>query len=99
MALEIHHDLQQLRFTTAVDGITAELIYEKDDELKILAFTHTFVPKALEGQGIGRALILESLNYMRQEGYRMKPVCPFVIAYAKKNIKDLKDLLPEDFER
>ncbi len=99
MEKKIIHDIEKRRFITTIDTHVAELIYERDELQRTLSFTHTFVPKALEGQGVGRALVQEAITYMRSEGYTMVPVCPFVIAYAKKNIKTLEDILPQDFER
>lgn len=95
--METVHDIENNRFIITINDSVAELIYEQKG--RVLHFTHTLVPTPLEGQGIGRALILGALDYMRQEGFTMVPVCPFVIAYAKKNYKTLMDLLPQDFSR
>ncbi len=95
--MQTTHDIVNHRFIIDINDAVAELVYEQEGST--LHFTHTFVPKPLEGQGIGRALMLGAIDYLRDEGLTMVPVCPYVIAYAKKNYKTLSDLLPSDFSR
>jgi predicted GNAT family acetyltransferase len=46
---------------------------------------HTEVPKALEGRGIGSALIRGVLDIARSEGLKVNPLCPFAKAYIEKH--------------
>lgn len=57
-----------------------------------ITFTHTKVPKAHEGKGIGTTLIRFALDAARQRGLKIAPICPFVAAYMQKHA-DVQDLL------
>ncbi|HEX8937756.1 MAG TPA: GNAT family N-acetyltransferase [Sphingomicrobium sp.] len=57
-----------------------------------ITFTHTEVPSAHEGQGIGSSLIRFALASARQRGLRVIPICPFFAAYIKKHAEE-QDLL------
>lgn len=47
--------------------------------------THTEVPKALEGKGVGSALILAALEDIEKRELALVPLCPFVAAYIKRH--------------
>ncbi|WP_108822911.1 GNAT family N-acetyltransferase [Dysgonomonas sp. Marseille-P4361] len=47
--------------------------------------THTEVPVALEGQGIGSQLIKKALEDIKSQGLRLVPLCPFVAGYIQKH--------------
>jgi predicted GNAT family acetyltransferase len=47
--------------------------------------THTEVPTALEGQGIGTELVKQVLDDIKQKDLELVPLCPFVAAYIKKH--------------
>jgi predicted GNAT family acetyltransferase len=55
-------------------------------------FTHTEVPEAHEGKGIGTTLIRFALDAARERGLKVIPICPFFAAYMQKNA-DVQDLL------
>jgi uncharacterized protein len=57
-----------------------------------IVFTHTEVPSAHRGQGIGSALIRYALNSARERGLQVIPICPFFAAYIKKHA-EVQDLL------
>ena len=57
-----------------------------------IMFTHTEVPEAHEGKGIGTALIRFALDAARERGLKVIPICPFFAAYMQKNA-DAQDLL------
>jgi predicted GNAT family acetyltransferase len=58
----------------------------------VITFTHTEVPAAHEGQGIGSALIRFALASARDRGLRVIPVCPFFAAFFKRHAEE-QDLL------
>jgi len=72
------------RFELPVEGHTAyvEYILTKDD---IMFLTHTEVPQALEGKGIGKNIVQQTLNYIKEKEYTLAPLCPFVASYIKRN--------------
>lgn len=47
--------------------------------------THTEVPAALEGQGIGTQLAEQALQDIENKKLRLVPLCPFIVGYIKKN--------------
>ena len=57
-----------------------------------IMFTHTEVPPAHEGQGLGSLLIRAGLASARERGLRVIPICPFFAAYIKKHSEE-QDLL------
>ena len=71
------------RFETVINGELAQTQYIQRGK-KIL-FTHTEVPPALEGQGVGNALARAALEYAKREGLRVVPLCPFVAAFIKRH--------------
>ena len=64
--------------------------YQLDDN--VIAFTHTLVPKALEGRGIGSRLIRAALDSARDRGLKVRPMCAFVAAYVVRH-PEYRDLL------
>jgi uncharacterized protein len=63
-----------------------------------VVFTHTEVPKAHEGQGIGSALIRFALQAARERGLQVIPICPFFAAYIKKHPEE-QDLLDPAYRK
>jgi hypothetical protein len=57
-----------------------------------IVFTHTAVPAAHEGQGIGTALIRFALRSARERELAVVPLCPFFAVYIKKHAEE-QDLL------
>lgn len=58
-------------------------------EYRLLAtgvlFPHTEVPPAFEGQGVGGKLVRTAMDFVRQRGELVIPVCPFVSAYIQRH--------------
>jgi predicted GNAT family acetyltransferase len=50
-----------------------------------IMFTHTGVPEAHEGKGIGTTLIRFALDAARERGLKVIPICPFFAAYIQKH--------------
>lgn len=62
----------------------AELTWSRMNADTIIA-DHTYVPDALRGRGIGRALAERLIADARDGGYRIVPLCPFVKALYRKH--------------
>jgi predicted GNAT family acetyltransferase len=71
------------QFEVREGGRVAVLQYEMTGDA--ITFTHTIVPRKLEGQGIGSALARTGLNYARELNLAVIPQCPFVRAYIKRH--------------
>ena len=59
-----------------------------------IVLTHTEVPPALEGRGIGGALARYALDDARRRGLAVRPQCPFIASYIRRHPEYL-DLVPE----
>ena len=79
------------RYEAFVDGALAGFsAYALSDGL--ITFTHTEVDDALEGQGVGSALVRQSLDQVRASGtLRVRPLCPFVRVWIEQH-PDYQDL-------
>ncbi len=64
-----------------------------------IVFTHTKVPSAHEGQGVGSSLIRFALAYARERGLQVVPVCPFFAAYIKKHPQEQDLLAPGERDK
>ncbi len=79
----VTHEPEKHRFAVVQDGETAELSYRGGTEGQIV-FTHTGVPSALEGRGIGGALAKAGLDYARANNLEVVPLCSFVRGYIER---------------
>jgi len=63
-----------------------------------LTLDHTEVPPELEGRGIASKLARTALDYARERGLEVVPICPYVSKYLKKHSEYL-DLLSDENRR
>lgn len=89
--LPVAHNLQARRFEIKKDDYLAVLKYELL-EGKII-FSHTGVPDALGGQGIGSRLAKAGLDYAKQNRLQVVALCSFISAYINKH-PEYRELLP-----
>ena len=74
--------------------VLAELTYK--DNGNILIFDHTYVSDKLRNQGIAGKLLNVAVNYARENKYKVKAVCSYVVKkfesseYDDINIDKLK---------
>jgi predicted GNAT family acetyltransferase len=78
------------RFELDAEGELAVAYYRREGN--VITFTHTEVPTALEGRGIGSALTRGALLAARAQGLKVVARCPFVSAYIARH-KEFADLL------
>lgn len=88
--LQVLHKPEQGRFEIHSEGFVAELSYTLDG--KVIILVHTEVPPELEGRGIGSRLAKAGLDYARENGLKVIPVCSFVDGYIKRH-PEYEDLL------
>lgn len=79
-------------FEAVVNGKKAgKLTYSIAGEDKII-LNHTEVDKHFNGQGIGKKLVMKSVDYARENNIKIIPLCPFAKALFEK-IEDIRDVL------
>ena len=87
---DVRQNTSHHRFELDADGHTATAVYRLAPGL--ITFTHTEVPKALSGRGIGSKLARGALESARAQGLKVVAECPFMAGYIAKHpeFSDLK---------
>ena len=86
---------EKKRFELEVESKIAFIEYILTNE-NIMFLTHTEVPIELEGKGVGSAIVSKTLAYIKEKGYTLAPLCPFVAAYVKRH-PDWKSILAKGY--
>lgn len=71
------------RFYVVCDGETAELLYERQDD--VLDVRHTWTPPNLRGGQLAAVLTDAVFTYARTEGLRVRPSCSYTQAYVARH--------------
>jgi predicted GNAT family acetyltransferase len=71
------------QFEAHVEGHVALVSYIKHGDTII--FTHTEVPKELQGRGLAGILARAVLERARAEGWRVVARCPFISKYIERH--------------
>lgn len=71
------------QFELIVDGQKAKIEYERQKDRMFL--THTEVPAALEGHGVGAAMVEKTLHYLEENNLKLVPWCSFVKSYLQRH--------------
>jgi predicted GNAT family acetyltransferase len=68
----------------------AEITYYYSDD-KTIVIDHTYVVDTLGGRGIGKLLLDAVVDFARQEGLKIHPVCSFAVKLLNRspNYKDV----------
>jgi uncharacterized protein len=90
--MPIQHDTKSQEFTISQDGHTGELAYARPAE-GVIDFTHTFVDKALRGQGVADELARAALAFARAQHLKVKTSCKFMAGFVTKHHAEYADLL------
>ncbi|WP_242917576.1 GNAT family N-acetyltransferase [Pontibacter liquoris] len=91
--MEVIHDEDDLRFYAQLGDEQAELTYTYPED-DVMDLDHTFVPQAYRGQGMADKLVQTSLDFAREQHYKVIPSCPVVEAYLNRH-KDYQDIVKE----
>jgi len=83
------------RYEVHVDGALAGFA-EYRRRPNLIAFTHTEIADAHEGQGLASTLIRHALDEARAAGLAVLPFCPFVNGYITRH-PEYADLVPAGF--
>jgi uncharacterized protein len=95
-AVRTSYDPDARRFEARLEGSDEVAILDVIPSTNIWSLTHTEVPKAWEGQGVGSALVRAALAHVRELGAHVMPLCPFVLAYLQRH-PDEADIVHERF--
>ena len=82
MAVQVQHLEEKHLFYANIEGNEAFLEYRQlpNDTWE---YTHTFVPKALRGQGIANELVKFALDFAKENNIKVVPSCPTVKHYLE----------------
>ena len=80
---DVRNNTAESRFELDVEGHIAAAYY--DFKPGIITFTHTEVPEALSGRGIGSKLAKGALDAARAQKLKVIAKCPFIAAYIGKH--------------
>jgi hypothetical protein len=87
---EVRHDEEGHRFELTRGGETGYLTYALEGGT--IRFTHTIVPPALEGHGVGSRIVRAGLDHARAQELKVVPQCSFVRGYIERH-RDYADLV------
>ncbi len=73
------------------DEPLAEMTYNWQDD-RVFVIDHTEVSEKLAGKGIGKQLVHAAVEFARENGYKIVPVCSFAKKVLEKE-KDFADVL------
>lgn len=90
MSDQVRDNPARSRFELDADGYLAFSDYRRDGA--VLTISHTEVPAAIGGKGIGSKLVRGVLDLIRAEGLKVVPRCSFVRAYIERH-PEYRDLL------
>lgn len=90
--MEKDHDLEIKQVDNKQRGYFAAIKKGRDAGLMTYVYAdtnrfiidHTEVNEEFNGQGVGKALVEESIKYARENGLKIIPLCPFVKAMFKR---------------
>ena len=86
----VRNNPAQSRSELTAEGGTAAAYYDLSPG--VITFTHTEVPRALEGRGIGSQLARGALEAVRAQGLKVVAECPFIRGYIERH-PEFQDLL------
>ena len=82
-SVTVTHNEREHRFETEMDGHLAIAEYTLLGNL--ITFTHTIVPGAIEGQGVGAALAREALRFAEERNLQIIAQCAYIAAYMQRH--------------
>lgn len=94
MNKEIKHkenDTRGMFYMEDEKGITSELTYAKHDN-GVLVIDHTETRTELEGKGLASILLERSVEYARENNFKIDPLCPFAEVKFDEH-KEYRDVL------
>lgn len=90
MTSEVHDNPTRHRFELEIDSAVALAAYTRQGS--VITFTHTEVPTALSGHGVGSRLAKGALDLVRAAGLKVVAKCPFIASWIARH-PEYNDLL------
>ena len=90
--LKVDEERHRLELETGPAFIEYKLVRDK------LFLIHTEVPAILRGKGVGAVIVQRALQYAKDHGYKVVPICVYVQSYLKAH-PEWKDIVAPDAER
>lgn len=94
--MEIVDNPARSRFEVAIGDEIAVVGYRLRGDT--ITFTHTEVPEALRGRGVGEALARAALDSARQRNLKVVALCPFMAAFTRRH-SEYQDLVTKELSR
>jgi uncharacterized protein len=106
--LSIQHDPEASRFHVPPEQLVDDaapvdqermanmgmVLSYKELDNGVVDFRSTLVPPHLRGKGMGTEMVRKALDWAREQGYKVKPSCPFVKDFLDKN-PEYQDLIAD----
>ncbi|MBW3523105.1 GNAT family N-acetyltransferase [Chryseobacterium sp. NKUCC03_KSP] len=87
-----NNDEKHGSFEALIDGRRAgSMTYTWAGENRFI-IDHTEVEEAYNGKGVGKEMLIKAVEFAREKGKKIIPLCPFAKATFQKN-EDLRDVL------
>lgn len=84
MAEELTHNRKKSRFEVRLDeGLAGFAHYKLRNG--VATFDHTEISPEFGGRGLGSTVVRYALEQAVAEGWKIRPTCPFVVAYLKRH--------------
>lgn len=84
MTHDIRNNEEESQFETTIDGHTGYAAYDLEEPDRIV-FTHTSVPRELEGRGVASAIVKHALDHARAKNLKVVPQCGYVAAFIERH--------------
>ena len=94
--LTLVKDEAKKRFYIEVDGHLAFINYDYAEGEHQIALIHTEAEPELQGTGAAAAVVEKTLQYIKENGKKLLPFCPYIFAYIKKH-PEWKAIVDETF--
>jgi uncharacterized protein len=94
--IQVSYVPERHRFEARIGGSDEVGVLDARRSRGVWTLSHTGVPPAIGGRGVGTALVRAALARVRAEGESVVPTCSFVQAYLRRHPEDA-DLLHEPY--
>lgn len=81
--MPVTHNADRHRYELPTDHGLAIAVYRQQGDSRV--FTHTEVPPADEGKGLGAKVVRAALEDTRRQGLKIVPLCSFVVAFVRRH--------------